>query len=110
MAAEAQALQEGADESFAIQGFMREILGNGAKLPITIRTDNNSLYDSVHSTNSLEDKRLQMDIAILREMLGKGEIDKVEWIPKEQQLADCLTKKGALSKKLLQALNGNWKM
>ena len=45
----------------------------------------------------------------MREMLEKKEIANIEWVPTEQ-LADCLTKKGASSRKLLQALSGGWKM
>ena len=35
-------------------------------------------------------------------MLEKKEIS--EWVPNDEQLVDCLTKKGASSKKSLQAL------
>ena len=110
MAAEAQALAEGADEAYAIQGFIRELTGEGSSLPITIRSDNHNLVQSVYSTNSITDKRLQMDISVLREMIEKKELSKVEWVPTERQLADCLTKKGASSRKLLMALVGYWKL
>ena len=110
MAAEGQALGEGADESFAIQGFIRELYGMDTGLPITIRTDNYNLVQTVHSTKQISDKRFQMDLSLLREMLEKKELAKVEWVPTELQLADCLTKKGATSRKLLLALSGQWKM
>ena len=110
MAAEGQALGEGADESFAVQGFIRELVGSESILPITMRTDNFSLVQAVHSTNSIVDKRLQMDISMLREMLEKKELHSVEWVPTERQLADCLTKKGASSRKLLQTLAGQWRL
>ena len=47
-----------------------------------------------------------MDMAGLREMLEKEEIKRIQRIPTQQQLADCLTKKGTSSKKPLQALKG----
>ena len=71
MAAEGQALGEGADEAFAIQGFIRELVGKGSTLPITIRSDNYNLVQAVYSTNTISDKRLQMDISLLREMIEK---------------------------------------
>ena len=40
-------------------------------------------------------------------MLSTGDIKEIEWIPKELQLADCLTKSGALPTKPLNALSGN---
>ena len=110
MAAEGQSLSEGADEAFAIRGFVREVMGNEAKLPIIMRSDNYNLVQSVYSTNTIADKRLQMDISLLREMLEKKELKIVEWVPTERQLADCLTKKGASSRKLLQAFAGAWKL
>ena len=110
MAAEGQAMTEGADESFAINGFIKELLQTESVLPIYVRTDNNSLAQTVYSTKQISDKRFQMDVSVLREMLEKGELMKVEWVTSELQLADCLTKKGASSRKLLQALSGKWKM
>ena len=117
-------LVEGAEHAFGLKCFLKEITGceitqskdkkttlrDEEKFPITIRTDNDSLEQSVNSTNSLEYKRLELDIAIVREMLDKTELDKVEWVPTDQQLADCLTKRGASSEKLLDALKGNWDM
>ena len=120
IAAETLALLEGAEHAFGLSSFLREITGCGFsrnketveddKFPITIRTDNRSLEQSVKSTNSLEDKRLEMDVAIIREMLDKKELAKVEWVPTTHQLADCLTKRGASSEKLLDALKGTWDM
>lgn len=120
IAAETLALLEGAEHAFALSSFLREITGckfskekevvESGKFPITIRTDNRSLEQSVKSTNSLEDKRLEMDVAIIREMLDKKELAKVEWVPTTHQLADCLTKRGASSEKLLDALKGTWDM
>ena len=62
--------------------------------------DNKSLYDSLHSsTNVKEEKRLILDIALIKEMLQKNEINSVTLVRKEQ-LADCLTKQGASSERL----------
>ena len=105
-AAEALALQEGAELAFVTQSFMNEL--TGVLVPITLRTDNKSLWQNIHSTKQLSDERLQIDISIMREMVEKNEVAKVEWVSTEKQLADCLTKKGASSRKLVQALGGGW--
>ena len=111
MAAETLALLEGAEHAFGLKSFLQEITGyKKERFPIVMRTDNDSLEQSVNSTNSLEDKRLELDIAIIREMLEKKELAKVEWVSTAHQLADCLTKRGASSEKLLDALKGNWDM
>ena len=65
------------------------------------------MFNAVHSMTALLDKRLKVDVAILREMIGKGEIKKVPWVPTKDQLADCLTKRGSSPSKLLQVLTTN---
>jgi hypothetical protein len=105
-ATEALALQEGAELAFVTQSFMNEL--TGVLVPITLRTDNKSLWQNIHSTKQLSDERLQIDISIMREIVEKKEVAKVEWVSTEKQLADCLTKKGASSRKLVQALRGGW--
>ena len=72
---------------------------------IECRTDNRSLYDAAYSMTALLDKRLRIDISIIREALQKKEIEKVTWIPKSDQIADCLTKHGAPSDKILQMIH-----
>ena len=68
---------------------------------IQCNTDSHQLYDAVHSIRPIQDKRLRVDMAILREMLEKQELKEINWISKEKQLADSLTKLGASSEKLL---------
>ena len=67
-------------------------------------TDNKSLFDSIHSTKTVGDKRLLIDISCIRNKLVESEIHKVTWITAENQLADCLTKNEAPSSKLINVL------
>ena len=60
--------------------------------PIHCFTDSKSLLDPVHSTKTLKEKRLKVDVCIIREMLEKNEISSTNWCASEKQLADCLTK------------------
>ena len=41
-------------------------------------------------------------MAILREMIDKGEIAEITWIPTDRQITDALTKKGVTSFKILE--------
>ena len=60
--------------------------------------DNQSLIDSIYSTTNVkEDKRLIIDMAMLKEMVHKGELSSAKWTPGKDQLADILTKKGVSS-------------
>ena len=75
-------------------------------LPIYAIVDNKSLIESLYSTKTVTEKHLKIDICIIREMLEKGEVKSVIWRESELQLADCLTKGGASTNKLLLALKG----
>ena len=72
--------------------------------PINCYTDNKSLLDSVYSTKTLKEKRLKIDVCIIREMLEKKEIESINWCSSDKQLADCLTKATSSSHKLINVL------
>ena len=99
-------LVEAAESYSWLQNLLNEITGM-EKLNIECKTDGQSVFNAVHSMTALLDKRLRVDVAILREMIGKGKIKKVIWVPTNDQLADCLTKRGSSPSKLLQVLTTN---
>ena len=101
LAAEALALDDAADSCFYLKTLLQEITGQNTGFPIILKTDSRNLYDAVHSTKTLEDRRLKIDICSLRQKLSKGEIQAIEWISKDFQLADCLTKLEAPTSKLI---------
>ena len=106
MAAETIALVEAVDYAIYISHLISEILFNKTKtIPVHAVTDNQSLYQSAKSTTSIKDKRLRIEMAILRESLLKKDIT-LSWIDSANQLADCLTKKACDSRKLLAKLTG----
>ena len=63
-------------------------------LKVNCYVDNKSLVNALSSTKRVEDRRLQIDLAVLEDVLAKKEISSVSWIASRQQLADCLTKRG----------------
>ena len=73
-------------------------------IKIECYTDNHQLYDSVYSIRPIQDKFLWTKIALLSEMINKNEITKINWIENKYQIADCLTKYGVSSEKLLNTL------
>ena len=109
LAAETLSLVESVEECFMIKTILKEVSaieGKDERLPIICVTDNRSLANSAYSTKTLTDKRLKVDISIIREMLVKRELHKITWMEKGNQLPDCLTKSGASSLNLLQILDG----
>ena len=71
--------------------------------PIALMVDNKSLFESAHTTNSLAEKRLRVDMSALRQMCERKEVE-LQWIATSNQLADALTKAGASKQKLLNIL------
>ena len=98
LAAECLGLQEASECAFYLKTVLSEMLGTSSEaIQIICFTDNKSLVESLHSTRTLEEKRLILDQAILKDMMLKGEIKCVKWLEKEKQLADPLTKPTASS-------------
>ena len=107
MAAETIIQVDSAESSFWLKSIFNELLYShpvSSKIRIICRTDSSQLKDAVYSIRGIEDRRLRIEIALLREMLERKEIDKIERIEGSQQLADCLTKSGASNSKLLETL------
>ena len=68
-------------------------------IPIVCMTDCNSLFNELHTSNTIEDKGLRVPIGGLRRKVKNNEFT-VKWITKDLQLADPLTKAGAPNKEL----------
>ena len=73
-----------------------------------VLTDSKSFMDHLNLTNIIDDTRMRVDMARIRQIVELKEAQ-MKWVPKEEQLADPLTKQGASSAKLLEVLNnGRW--
>ena len=105
LAAETLAFVDGAEQAFLMSNLIAEIIYNKKKLHLTIecRTDNKSLFQASRTLKTLSDSRLNVEMAIVRQMLEREEIELV-WINAKEQLADVLTKKGASCLTLLKVL------
>ena len=104
LAAETLALVDLAEACLFFRKLLLELLqleDYPTNLRIFCKTDNSCLYDAVHSSTQILDKRLRIEMAILRELVDKDEITEISWIPTERQIADALTKKGVPSFKIL---------
>ena len=103
LASETLSLAEAADAGYLIGCMWKEIFGLSSRPEIKCITDSKSLDEMLKSANTIMDLRLRVDVARLREMTNLNEIA-VKWTMGNNQLVDSLTKKGALSNKLLTAL------
>ena len=81
---------------------LAEDLGFG-KLPATMMVDSRSLCDAVKATTTLKDKRAMVGICALRRAPDIASEDlKIKWCDATSQVADPLTKGGALLRPVLQ--------
>ena len=103
LAAETLGLIEAAEAAVFISRVISDLL-NCVNLKIQCFVDNKSLVDALHSSHRVEDKRLRIDVAVLQDMLSREEVTSVKWVNTEDQLANCLTKRGASSLRLLEVL------
>ena len=92
-AAETMAMLDAIDACIWISSLLKEINDDKFK----------SLFENIHSTTAVAEKRLRVEIAAIRESVRKNEV-KVEWVPHVDQLADCLTKQGADPRNLLEVV------
>jgi hypothetical protein len=112
LAGETLALSDGIDNCIFLGNLYSELTTGQIQhglIPITCVIDNYSLFDAVKSTKFVSDKRLRLEISSVKELLESKQIKQVSWSNTKQQLADCLTKKGASSFLLLKTLSdGKW--
>ena len=105
IAAEAQALVDGAGESLLLANIFKDIFKLDNILDIDCYIDSKSLFNNLNSSNlTLEDKTLVIDMAALREMIMKNGI-RINWVKSSCMIADCLTKSGAATKSIIESLS-----
>ncbi|KAJ8029373.1 hypothetical protein HOLleu_28751 [Holothuria leucospilota] len=107
IAAETLALTDAIDTGMFLALFYSEMACGRAKpeiIPLECITNNQSLFENLHSTNLVCEKQLMTDISGIKELLQSKQVESVGWSPTKTQPADCLTKKGASSLPLLQMI------
>ena len=102
LAAEASALAEGAERAIYIARKIEEMT-KCTQMPIRCFVDNKSVVDALVSGKEVEGRLSRIDMAAIEEMVEKQQIS-VSWVGTSGQLADCLTKRGASTEKLREAL------
>ena len=104
LAAEALALLDAAQAGVYFAHMVAELLRAPRPL-VKCFVDNRSLVDAVYSTKSVEDKHLRVDVAVLRDMVNRGDLSEVSWVQSSHQLANALTKAGASTTQLVAAMH-----
>ena len=90
---------------FQAQMFNEIVTGKtGKQVPVKMKTDSKTLYDSLQSTKQVEEKTIRHLIAWQKQQISMGHIKQVDWICSEDMLADCFTKKSVKSGDILKAV------
>ena len=113
LSAETLALEEALESCFIIKSLLCEASNKEMHpdiCPIYCYTDNKSLVETVYSPKTLTEKRLKVNICIIREIIEKHEVKQISWCDSSSQLADCLKKASASCEELLPVLQGNAKL
>ena len=63
-----------------------------------------NMWKAVNTSALVEDPRLRTELAVLKESVETGEVSNLRRVAGKEMLADCLTKKGASSSKLMDVL------
>lgn len=72
LAAEALSLSNALDHANYLRVIISELLGvNGGDIPVNCFVDNKSLVQAVYSTKAVDDKRIRIEIAYIKELLEK---------------------------------------
>eukprot|EP00794_Sanderia_malayensis_P006698 gene6698-7459_t len=105
LATEISAVADTGDYAYLVASMLKEIFCLEKSPVVKLMTDSKSLKDNLESTKVVEDPRQRIDVARLKQMVKRGEIQ-VKWVSSAMQLADSLTKRGASTDQLLSVLGG----
>lgn len=97
------ALVDGYDAGYAIRDTVRRLYGKEG-IPLVIYTDSHTLYGLCIALLSTTERRLQIDLAMIREAYERREISHLLWISGSIKPADDLSKVDELCGALAQIL------
>ena len=113
-AAETRSLEDGVDEAVHFARMVAEIydgkvdLKQPRQIPVEAKTDNKSLWENLNNSRPCEEKLLRNSIALIKEMVERGEVSCVDWVDTTNMLADILTKKGGDGSWIKTVLSTNY--
>ena len=96
-AAETLGFNDGVAEALLMRQTISELLYQTPRddiIPIICIMDSKQLHQHLQSTSQTSDKRIRLEVALLREDINKNNVKGIFLVRSEYNLADCLTKKG----------------
>ena len=96
MAAETLSLQEGLETGYYYREMLEDILGLEQNVKSEAFVDNRSVIEAILFTRLVENKRLRIDIAAIKESVQLLEVNRIKGVPGHLQLASSMTKQGGI--------------
>ena len=77
-------------------------------IPVEMKIDSKTLYDSIESSKQIEEKSTRHILAWIKEQIESRSVNEISWVCSQEMLADVFTKRNAKPDNLLFAItNGN---
>lgn len=89
-ASELFGLVEGFDTGSCIKATQDQLYGR--QIPLVICTDSKSVFEAITKLGTTAEKRLMIDIAMLRQSYERRELAEIKWIHGDSNPADAMTK------------------
>ena len=104
-------MQEAVEEAVYMREVLEEVLGKKRRsIKLHVVTDSNSLVEAVHGHKPISNKRLRINVEIIKQALHDRDIQSVTWVSSKEMIADVLTKKGVNGVKLARILQSGNRM
>ena len=107
--AETRSLDLGIEDTIFLSKMLSELyFGDEAanhRIPIEMKIDSKTLFDSLHSSKQVEEKSIRHVIAWMKQQLESKLVNKVSWVSTTDMLADIFTKKNVNADSIMTAIS-----
>ena len=105
--AETRSLDLGMEDCIFLCNMIQEIYfgkSNQSRLPVEMKIDSKTLYDSIHSSKQVEEKTIRHIIAWMKQQLEEKTVNDISWVSSSNMLADIFTKRNVNSDSLVDVM------
>ena len=74
------------------------------KIPVEMKIDSKTLFDSIQSSKQIEEKTIRHLIAWVKEQLDNKTVSNISWVSSSNMLADIFTKRNANHESLVKSI------
>ena len=102
-----RSLDLGMEDSIFLSNMIKELYfgkSNKFSLPVEMKIDSKTLYDSIQSSKQVEEKTIRHIIAWIKQQIENKTITNISWVCSSDMLADIFTKKNVNSDILVSVI------